>query len=84
MLLVKNKALDLWIKMLLFTAIVHFCIIIFNAFKTRDWFSLNYLKIMGLDLIIPFNTHGWIGLIVSWVVLVIVLIVLYLIHEKNK
>ncbi|MBN3041104.1 MAG: hypothetical protein JW867_08240 [Candidatus Omnitrophica bacterium] len=54
----KNRLLDALFKLMLFSAIVHMFIVFLVALVRRDLSHLNYFKIIGVDIFIPYVEQG--------------------------
>jgi len=76
--IVKNKYVNSFLLLLLFTAIIHFLVLCFLFIKSRDIYFLNYFSILNLNYFVPNFLNSFIGNIFS----IIFVIILYLIILK--
>ena len=80
-----NRFLDAFLKFLLFSAILHFLVLVVTSIITLDIGFLNYFDIVGINLFIPGIGSGMISQIFSLsLILILYALIFFLYTKKNK
>lgn len=76
--IIKNRYINAFLLLLLYSATFHFLVIVFRSFAQRNFYPLNFFGILNLDILFPElfkNTLS--GNIASIIVVVVIYYVIF-------
>ena len=80
-----NRFLDAFLKFLLFSAILHFLVLVVTSIITLDIGFLNYFDIIDVNLFLPGIDVGMISQIFSAsLIIILYALIFFLYTKKNK
>jgi len=80
----KNKYIDAFKKLILFSAISHIILLILYSIINRTIIPLNYFNILDLDLFFPNIINGHFSQIFSVITVAIIYWIIYFLQKKDR
>ena len=81
---VNNRFLDALLKLMLFSATIHICILIYHSITSHDITVMNYFNILDLDFFMSDIAKGTVNNILSAVTMLIIYIVIFFFLSKQE
>ncbi|MFH1597942.1 MAG: hypothetical protein ABIB97_02625 [Patescibacteria group bacterium] len=81
---IRNRFLAAFLKLILFTGVIHIAILIAYSIKSVDKSQLHLFRILDLDLFWPEAFEGLTSFIVSVAVIIILYLIIYFFFTERK